>query len=402
MLGELYIITNTINNKVYIGKTYKSTEYRFKEHIKDAFIIDYNTFEYKYDYKLYRAIRKYGSDKFKAKLIGQFEEGILEQKEQEYIAKYNSYEDGYNSTLGGDGHRRINLSDKQIYNIVDSYNKGKSILDLANTYNVNNRIIGNILKNNKVKIRVSSKKVIQYDTNFEFEKIFESKKSAYGYINDNEHKCDFRNFWKRIELSCKNGNLAYGHRWQLATDLVYDDKTFRTKFDKEAYIQGKPAYQPEGKKYYIVDGVLDSIIKNKKLPNLNYEKLCEICGKKLQSEGLVCRECYIKKRRANIPDIETLQELISKYSYEYIGRMYNVTGTAVRKWAESYGLLESRQIDKSGVTCVELNIHFNTFKEAAEYLIQNMNCTSFNTKGISYAISKAKKTNTTYKGFNWK
>lgn len=401
MLGSLYIIHNLLNNKVYIGKTYNSIEYRFKEHIKDAFTIDYKTLEYKYDYKLYRAIRKYGQEYFKIELIGKFEEGILEQKEQEYIAKYDSYHNGYNSTLSGDGHRTINLTEEQLKNIATMYNNGNSILDIATTYDINVRLVSNILREQHITIRKSCKKVIAYDSNFNIEKIFLSKKSAYNYINNNEHECNFRNFWKRLELSCQKGNIAYGHRWQLASDLVYEDKIFRTKFDKEAYIQGKPAYQPEGKQYWVVDGALNKIIDNQKIYGISYDKRCTICGKKLKGQALMCIDCYKKQQRSNIPDIQTLQDLISNYSYEAIGRMYGVTGKAVRKWADSYGLVESRKIDSSGVTCIELNIHFNTFKEAAEYLINNGLTSATNVGTLGYRISQAKKNNTKYQNFHW-
>lgn len=74
---------------------------------------------------------------------------------------------------------------------------------------------------------------------------------------------------------------------------------------------------------------------------------------------------------------------------------------AVRKWADSYGLVESRKIDSSGVTCIELNIHFNTFKEAAEYLINNGLTSATNVGTLGYRISQAKKNNTKYQNFHW-
>ena len=98
MIGNLYMITNDINEKVYIGKTYTPLSDRWKRHIKDTYRTDRNN-----NNKFYNAIRKYGPEHFKIELIDKFEEGILEQKEQEYIAKYDSYHNGYNSTLGGDG-----------------------------------------------------------------------------------------------------------------------------------------------------------------------------------------------------------------------------------------------------------------------------------------------------------
>ena len=95
---EIYKITNKINGKVYIGQTIRPVEYRFNRHMNDALnnILDTH---------FARAIRKYGVDAF---IIETLEDGIdssdeLNKKEIEYIEKYDSYYNGYNSTLGGDG-----------------------------------------------------------------------------------------------------------------------------------------------------------------------------------------------------------------------------------------------------------------------------------------------------------
>ena len=53
ILGSIYCITNTINSKVYVGKTLLPIQKRFQQHLQDAkrFI----------DRPLYRAINKYGA-----------------------------------------------------------------------------------------------------------------------------------------------------------------------------------------------------------------------------------------------------------------------------------------------------------------------------------------------------
>ena len=57
----IYKITNLINNKIYIGKTKKDIETRFKEHLQNA-INDCQ-------YNLSKAIRKYGIDNFNIEMI---------------------------------------------------------------------------------------------------------------------------------------------------------------------------------------------------------------------------------------------------------------------------------------------------------------------------------------------
>ena len=96
--GSIYIIRNTINEKVYIGQTTMTVHERYMVHMKPS------TEKQKKTYKLYSAIAKYGRDKFYVETL---EEGIpldlLNQKEIEYISKFDSFYNGYNSTKGGDG-----------------------------------------------------------------------------------------------------------------------------------------------------------------------------------------------------------------------------------------------------------------------------------------------------------
>ena len=92
----IYKITNLINNKIYIGKTKKDIETRFKEHLQNAI----NNCQY----NLSKAIRKYGIDNFNIEMIDTAEsDEELNQKEIFYIHKFNSLLNGYNMTYGGEG-----------------------------------------------------------------------------------------------------------------------------------------------------------------------------------------------------------------------------------------------------------------------------------------------------------
>jgi hypothetical protein len=95
--GYIYVIENIKNNKVYVGKTLQKVEDRFSQHIKKAFRDNDNT-------KLYNAIRKYGPENFKIKTIrDSIPEEELNKVEIEEIKKLDSFNNGYNSTEGGDG-----------------------------------------------------------------------------------------------------------------------------------------------------------------------------------------------------------------------------------------------------------------------------------------------------------
>jgi hypothetical protein len=103
-MSVVYIIRNTVNKKVYIGKTSASLDERFRSHIYDS-----SKPRYKKRRVLYRAMQKYGVDKFYVEVL---EDNLTEEKACEkeiyYINKYRSYVgfkdcNGYNMTLGGDG-----------------------------------------------------------------------------------------------------------------------------------------------------------------------------------------------------------------------------------------------------------------------------------------------------------
>lgn len=52
---------------------------------------------------LYQAIRKYGVENFSFEVLEECDTSLLDEKEVYYINLYNSYKEGYNATLGGQG-----------------------------------------------------------------------------------------------------------------------------------------------------------------------------------------------------------------------------------------------------------------------------------------------------------
>lgn len=98
-MGFIYKITNIVNRKSYIGLTYQTIEQRWKKHLQNADNIDYT---------LYRAMRKYGKDKFTIEQIEEVSDDILPVREQYWIEYYNTYLSGYNDTRGGEGNKKYN------------------------------------------------------------------------------------------------------------------------------------------------------------------------------------------------------------------------------------------------------------------------------------------------------
>lgn len=90
MKKHIYKITNLINGQSYIGQ---STNYlrRFEEHKRNS----------KHGKsKLYKALSEYGVDNFSIESLGEYENYC--EMEMYYIKLYNTFENGYNSTKGGE------------------------------------------------------------------------------------------------------------------------------------------------------------------------------------------------------------------------------------------------------------------------------------------------------------
>lgn len=91
----IYLITNDVNDKQYVGQTTQSLKRRWMEHIWNA--------NKGSDYAIHRAIRKYGVEHFHVKEIDVANSrSELNDKEKYWIAKLNTMcPKGYNLVDGG-------------------------------------------------------------------------------------------------------------------------------------------------------------------------------------------------------------------------------------------------------------------------------------------------------------
>lgn len=142
MNGYIYKITNCINNKVYIGQTKTSIDKRWHAHktryntgLKDG---------------LYGAMRKYGIENFKIEQILECPIEDLNEMERFYIQKYDSFYNGYNLTLGGDGSPTLGLNEEEV---IKKYKELKYITDVAKFFDCCELVISNILHKNNIEIK---------------------------------------------------------------------------------------------------------------------------------------------------------------------------------------------------------------------------------------------------------
>jgi group I intron endonuclease len=128
-LSIIYRATNTKTNKSYIGMTNFSLERRWKEHCKDC---------KKLDTYFHKSLFKYGKDSWKLDILEEDVPSDLRGFHEIYwIAFYNTYFTGYNTSLGGEyfihtDESKLNLSLKRQGNNNPFF--GKTHSDEYKTY----------------------------------------------------------------------------------------------------------------------------------------------------------------------------------------------------------------------------------------------------------------------------
>lgn len=134
ILTDIYIITNTITQKQYVGQSnthrlhcgkYKPFGFkkRFRDHISEAI----NNTKKKQCSFLNNSIRKYGPDNFTVQLIERCLPTDANNREAYYIAQENTlFPKGYNlSTGGGKGCTLIEHRKKTMENTIKQYEESK-------------------------------------------------------------------------------------------------------------------------------------------------------------------------------------------------------------------------------------------------------------------------------------
>ncbi len=132
-MGFIYKITNSSNNKAYIGQTcLTDVNKRWSQHEKAAFDEKRKSL---YSTPFYRAIRKYGWDTFTREVVCECSTEQLNEQEILYIEKYNTiYPNGYNLTIGGNsGAKRCPLTvEKMRQSLIERHKKKPMTIESKN------------------------------------------------------------------------------------------------------------------------------------------------------------------------------------------------------------------------------------------------------------------------------
>lgn len=185
--GSIYIITNDINNLVYIGQTCESLQKRFGRHCRNN-----NDSKDSIDYD----INLYGKEHFKIKLIEKIPIEQLDEKEIYWIKFYDSYKKGYNRTAGGMGSRLY--SPEQINEAINLYYQGLTFENIT-------KITG-----------ISASTFFKYLNNNNFEK---------RKFTENQYKSSVNNFKKatltrQIKIKNIDLNIIYSSKKEALIDMI--------------------------------------------------------------------------------------------------------------------------------------------------------------------------------------
>ena len=92
------ILIIRVKNSQFLNKKWDICE-RWKQHCKDG--LGAGTKAASAQAKLYGNVRQYGLSNFTFEVLEECSAADLNKKEKEYIALYNTYNEGLNSTSGG-------------------------------------------------------------------------------------------------------------------------------------------------------------------------------------------------------------------------------------------------------------------------------------------------------------
>lgn len=195
-MSIIYVITNRVNNKQYVGKTEFELQTRFEQHKRDS------TKERCKYRPLYRAINKYGIENFSISELENCSQEESCEKEIYWVSKLGTYgKGGYNATPGGDGRPWVDVG---LLEFLEASGLTRSEMqeftghDFATLRNKLGRVIKKAVK--------SCKSVMNIDTG----EVFESLSEAARSVKSTRQACA-----SHISDAAKGRRKsAYGFKWK--------------------------------------------------------------------------------------------------------------------------------------------------------------------------------------------
>ncbi len=326
----IYMIENILNGKFYIGKTVKTVEERFKQHIRCA--------KRGVNRKLYDAMNHYGIDQFVFYVIEDNiqSEDVLNEREKYWITKLNAIENGYNMAEGGDGGAFIvpkHWDENHHAKFHDYlYNRGGREL-ISKRMKENNPMKGR-KHTNETKEKMSQSKE-------KYKEIYSQKFSGennpmYGYTKEyveaHKNESEFCEKLSRIrqEMSERfsgEGNPMYGkndqcygaRRWNAevkgkAAEEIYGVEWAKQRAEKQSEAM-KRLWKDENykkKRLAACEKQGEKISKSLKEYNMKNAKTCPCCGKTVSPTNFIRwhgENCKFRDDKLESDNFDRIKEL---------------------------------------------------------------------------------------------
>lgn len=185
MIG-IYVLTNTITGEQYVGQSIH-IEKRIKEHFSE--INRLNT-------QLAWALKQYGIENFIWNVLEECPLSMLNEREKYWIARLNTFNNGYNMTDGGTDRCYIANRVNSNKDVLELYSQGYSIKEIKNKLNqgswfgIKNQLLESgideqdiITRGNQRRCRSNVKVVSQYDLNGNYIQTYPSLNEAERQTN---------------------------------------------------------------------------------------------------------------------------------------------------------------------------------------------------------------------------
>lgn len=182
----IYLLRNVVNGKTYVGKTIKTPEKRFRQHVLTSKRIKTH---------LYSSINKHGPEKFVIEVLETvYDKDLLETKEKYWISKLQPE---YNMTSGGEGgdttekytedrmHERSSKISTAVKNMWDSMSEDERKARMEKTHSKTD------YKAHSDKLSTSRKRFFANET--EEQKAIRIEKAKVGAKKIKKHACSHCN-----------------------------------------------------------------------------------------------------------------------------------------------------------------------------------------------------------------
>lgn len=144
--GYIYMISNDINDKKYIGQTKTSIAERWQKHLDNAKNCPNKQV-------ITQAIHKYGKEHFQVEELAKVNCEDLDDMEIYYIRKYDSFQNGYNMTVGGNN-SSAPISEDIVSKVIElALNDRTNYTIISDTTRVNSKTVKKILNRHDIKIK---------------------------------------------------------------------------------------------------------------------------------------------------------------------------------------------------------------------------------------------------------